>query len=373
MLELREGDLDAFFRTPFAVYGAASPYVSPFRADLARFLDSGANPLFRHFGAHRFYTAHRDGRPVGRIVAHVHRASNERHGTRSSCFGYFDCADDLEAARLLLAQAEAFGREQGADELVGSFNLTAMQQMGVMTEGFENAPYTDQVYGPPHLPRLLAECGFTPFFPMSTFEVDLTRLDPETLVGDRQRDLLADPQLRWETLRRRRFTAQAAAVRQVLNEGFDRNPLFVPPTEEEFLFQTKDLMWIVDERISCLVHARLDDGERPVGTVVCIPDLNPFLRATGSRLGPFTPWHFLRSRWRRKRAVIVFYSVSPAFQNRGLNGAMLYRVTSALRAAGYERLGITWIADVNPASLRQTERLGARRLHRLHLFRKEIR
>ena len=368
MLELREGDLDAFFRVPFAAYGTESLYVSPFKADLARFLDPEANPLFRRFGARRFFTAHHDGRPVGRIVAHLHHPSNERHGLRRSYFGYFDCADDREAAGLLLAQAEAFGREHGAAELAGNFNLTAMQQMGVMTEGFENAPYTDQVYGPPHIPRLLEEHGFEPFFPMSTFETDLTRFDPATLLGDRQKALLADPGFRWETMVRRRFARQALEVCRVLNEGFDNNPLFVPLTEEEFLFQTKDMMWIVDERISCLVH----HGDEPVGTVVCIPDLNPFLRATGSRFTPLTPWHFLRSRWRRRRAVIIFYSVSPDFQNRGLNGAMLYRVAAALKAAGYERLAITWIADVNAASLRQVERLGARRLHRLHLFRKAI-
>lgn len=368
MLELQEGDLDSFFRTPFAVYGAQSLYVSPFKADLARWLDAEANPLFRRFGARRFFTVHRDGLPVGRIVAHVHRASNERHGTQRSGFGFFDCADDAEAARLLLDRAQAFGREQGATEIAGSFNLTAMQQMGVMTEGFENAPFTDQVYGPPHVPRLLAEHGFEPFFPMSTFEVDLARLDPAALLRDRERALLADPGLTWETLRRRSFAVQARGVRQVLNEAFDPNPFFVPLTEEEFHFQTGEMMWIVDERISCLVR----EGERTVGTVVCIPDLNPFLRATGSRLGPLTPWHFLRSRWRRKRAVIIFYAVSPSHQGRGLNGAMLHRVTSALKAAGYERLGITWIADVNLASLRQVERLGARRLHRLHLFRKAI-
>ncbi|HET9228052.1 MAG TPA: GNAT family N-acetyltransferase [Thermoanaerobaculia bacterium] len=360
MLELREGDLDAFFRVPFDVYGPESLYVSPFRSDLARWLDAGANPLFRRFGARRFFTAHRDGRPVGRIVAHIHRASNERHGTRRSCFGFFDCADDPEAAGLLLGQAEAFGREEGADEIAGNFNLTAMQQMGVMTEGFENAPYTDQVYGPPHIPRLLAGHGYEPFFPMSTWEVDLTRL----LLESRE----ADPGLRWERLRRRTFAEQTRGVRQVLNEAFDRNPFFVPLTEEEFLFQTREMMWIVDERIACLVR----DGERTVGTVICIPDLNPFLRATGSRLGPLTPWHFLRARLRRKRAVIIFYAVSPSHQNRGLNGAMLHRVISSLQAAGYERLGITWIADVNLPSLRQVERLGARRLHRLHLFRKAL-
>ena len=47
-------------------------------------------------------------------------------------------------------------------------------------------------------------------------------------------------------------------------------------------------------------------------------------------------------------------------------------VVTALKGAGYTQLGITWIADVNAASLRQVERMGARLLHRLHLFRKPL-
>ena len=366
--ELREGDFEAFFEAPARAYGVESLFVSPLESDLRRFLDARANPLFAHFGARRFYTVHRDGASLGRIVAHVHRASNERHGTKRSSFGYFDCADDLEAARALLGAAEDFGRREGCTEVAGAFNLTAMQQCGIVTDGFEGVPYSDQVYNPPHLPRLLEACGYERFFPMRTIEVDLARLDPETLLGPKQRAALADPSLRWESIRARGIERLLKQVRLVLNDGFDKNPMFVPLTDEEFLFQAKDLMWVLDARISALVHG--PDG--PAGAVVCIPDLNPLLRAVRSRLGWSAPFHWLRFRLRRRRAVIVFYSVAHAHQSRGLNGAMLYRVTSALKKAGYETLGITWIADVNAASLRQAEKLGGRTLHRLHLFKKAL-
>jgi RimJ/RimL family protein N-acetyltransferase len=108
------------------------------------------------------------------------------------------------------------------------------------------------------------------------------------------------------------------------------------------------------------------------GVVVCIPDLNPFMKAIGGEYGWRAPFEFVKHRLSRKRAVIIYYSTAAAHQGRGLNTAMLYRVLTNLREAGYETLGVTWIADVNGASLRQMEKLGARRLHRLHLFRKAI-
>jgi GNAT superfamily N-acetyltransferase len=137
---------------------------------------------------------------------------------------------------------------------------------------------------------------------------------------------------------------------------------------EEYLFQAGEMMWILDPRLSVIVSWR----GQPAAVIVCIPDLNPFLKASGSRLGLMTPWHFMRHRLTRDRAVIIYYSVIPELHGRGLNGAMLGKLVASAKAAGYRTLGTTWIADVNEASLRQMQRMGAKPLHRLHLFRKDL-
>jgi hypothetical protein len=55
-----------------------------------------------------------------------------------------------------------------------------------------------------------------------------------------------------------------------------------------------------------------------------------------------------------------------------VNPVVLRRVVLALKAAGYETLGNTWIGDTNTASLAQKQKSNARPLHRLHLFRKNL-
>ena len=95
-LNLKKDDFQAFFEAPFNAYGEVSPYVSPLKADLKRFLDRGRNPLFQGASDLCFFTAHRDGRAIGRITAHVHAESNALHGVNWGYFGYFDCADDAE-------------------------------------------------------------------------------------------------------------------------------------------------------------------------------------------------------------------------------------------------------------------------------------
>ncbi len=369
MITLRNGDRAAAFAVPGNVYPADSPYVSPMRGDLDRILDPARNPLVTQgHGRFELFTAHRGDVPVGRIVAAIHDASNARHGTNRAQFGFFDCGDDGEVASALLGAAEAWARARGASEIAGNFNLTAMQMTGVVTAGFDATPYTDMMWTPPHIARLLGEHGYRPIFEMTTFDYDLDRLDPAMLLGPKQREILADPDYDWLSVTRRTFAARMEDARVVLNAGFDRNPMFVPLTPEEFNFQAGEMMWIMDFRLPVIVHHR----GKPVGALLCVPDMNPFIRDTKARIGISTPFHFLRHRLKRTRAVILLYSVDPEHQNRGLNGAMLFRLATALKQSGYKSVGGTWIADVNGASLRQAEKIGARPLHELGIFGKRI-
>jgi GNAT superfamily N-acetyltransferase len=369
MIELRTGDRRAAFDVPFHIYDTASPYVSPMWSDFDRFLDPARNPLAHPGqGAFQLFTAHRDGQPVGRIVAAVHEASNRRHGMRRGQFGFFDCADDPAVADALLRAAESWVRAHGCDEIAGNFNLTAMQMVGVVTQGYEHAPYTDMMWSPPHITRLLERAGYAAVFPMTTFETDLTQVDAAALVGPKQAAILADRSYSWRPIKRRDFKASMEDARVVLNDGFDRNPMFVPVSAEEYAFQAGEMMWVMDPRLSVVVHHE----DKPAGVIVCIPDLNPFVRACRSRLSLTTPWHFLKHRLTGDRAVIIYYAVAAGHQGAGLNGAMLSRLVAAAKSSGYRRLGTTWIGDVNQPSLRQMQRLGATPLHRLHLFHKPL-
>jgi GNAT superfamily N-acetyltransferase len=360
---LREGDVDAFFEAPFEIYDASLGYVSPLKSDIRRMLDPARNPLWTSGNPYSFWTVQRDGKLLGRIIALVHDQSNALHGTRRAQFGFFDCADDHEAATVLIDAATSFARDQEQTELIGNFNLTAMQQAGVQTGGFRAHAYTDMVVGPAHLPVLLKANGFEAVFPMTTFEIDLSQVAMPDVNGFAPSDGFD-----FAPVEKNVFPERMDEARRVLNDGFAANPMFVPLTPAEFEFQAGEMSAILDPRLSSVLHHK---GE-PIGTIICIPDLNGFLAATRSRIGLTTPFHYLRYRLNRKRAVIIFYSVAQAWHGRGVMPAMLTRTIKALKDAGYERLGVTWIADQNAASLRQMEKLGGQPLQRLHLFRKHF-
>lgn len=368
-LTLREADFDAFFEAPFSAYGNDSPYVSPLKSDLRRFVDATQNPLMSGPGQGKltYFTAHRQGRVIGRITAHIHGASNRQFGEARGYFGYFDCADDPEAAAVLLSAAEEWCRARGMVEIAGNFNLTAMQQIGVVTDGFDHAPYLDQIWSPPHIAQQLEAHGYRAEFPMTTFEVDVQGT-PLPALGPKQQAILDDPDFAFAPITRATIPQRMEEARLILNASFARNPMFVPVSAQEFHFQAKDMKWVMDPRISAVLH---HEGQ-PAACIICVPDLNPFLRRIRSRMGIAAPFHFLRHRWGNRRGVLIFSGVVPHLQGQGVNPLVLHRVFKAAQQAGYSHMGNTWIGDDNGASLAQKEKAGATRMHRLHLFRKAL-
>lgn len=365
MIELKEKHLNSFFEAPFKVYPPSFPYVSHLKTDLARFL-SIQNPLFRSEKDFNFFTAIRDNQIVGRIVCHIHQASNEKYNLKRAYFGFFDCVDDVEVAKTLLQKAEEFALSRDCNEIAGNFNLTAMQQIGVVKKIHRNFHYMDQVFAPEYISTLLEACGYQDFFPIITHEVDIQKFDVDSLLGDKQKQIMANPDFQLKNLKNVSLDEIIEAMRICLNNGFNDNPMFVPLTREEIYFQAKDMMLILDKEISVIAEYQ----GKPIGALVCLPNLNPFLKNIKSRFGLSTPYYFLKQRFEKESAIIIYYSVFKEFHSMGLNGVMLHKAMSALKKGGYKTLGGTWISLDNKASIRQAEKLGAQTMHELCLYRK---
>ncbi len=110
-LQIIEQDFGSFFEVPFQVYPSDFPFVSEFKDDLKRFL-STKNPIFKNPKNFTYFTAIRNGKPVGRIVCHIHTESNLKYNWKKSYFGYFDLENNLETAQALLKKAEEFGLKE---------------------------------------------------------------------------------------------------------------------------------------------------------------------------------------------------------------------------------------------------------------------
>lgn len=366
-MEIKEKDFKSFFETPFAIKGKNSLYASPYKADLKNIL-SIKNPIFSSENDFTFYTILENKLPVGRISVHIHHAFNERFNMKKCYFGYFECVNNQSIANTLFNLAESWARKKGMEFLSGNYNVTAMQEMGVMTKGFRNEPYIAQSYSEFYYSDLLIDAGFTGSFPMSTYEIDLVSFNPEVLLNTKQQTILNNPEYEFIPIDSVVLKSENEAILTIFNKGFEDNPMFVPISPKEFEFQAEGLVHFMDKHISFLVKYK----KKPVAVSIHIPDINPFLRATESRFGINTIYQFIKTKLVRGRALCLFASVLPEFQDQGIVGAISYTAIKAMKKRGYKKLGITWISEDNMASLKKMENLQARKLHDLLIYEKHL-
>src|SRR5262249_32962299 len=111
-------ELRQFIDLPWRIYNATDhpQWVPPLRIAVRDALDRKANPFYKS-AERELFLALRDGKPVGRIAAIENRAHNDFHKDRVGFFGFFECADDQEAAGALLKAAEGWLRGRGLDTM----------------------------------------------------------------------------------------------------------------------------------------------------------------------------------------------------------------------------------------------------------------
>src|SRR5262249_45347508 len=143
--------------------------------------------------------------------------------------------------------------------------MTPAQEMGLLVEGFDEAPAVDMVYTAPYYPQLLHAAGLRPVYPMRTLRVDdISRIDPNSLLGPREQRLLASGRLRIRGVNARRLDAEIELIHSLAVEAFARHRYFVPPTLEEFDFQVAPFRRLLDLDLALIAEL---EGE-PCGFVI---------------------------------------------------------------------------------------------------------
>jgi GNAT superfamily N-acetyltransferase len=362
------GDRRTFVRLARDLYPPGSPWVRPLDRTVLDSLHPTRNPFYRD-GVGRAFLARRDGRLVGRVLAHVWRRHQRLHGECVGYFGLFECADDAEAAAALLGQAAEVARAEGCRLLRGPFNMTAAQEIGTLTAGHDRPPAIDMVYTPPWHPALLESAGFRPCLHMQTWRnEDIRALRVEEVLPPPRRAALQAAGVTARPLRARHKDEDMELVRELINAAFLGNWCFVPITRAEWEFQVGPLLPLLDGELVLLAEAH----GVPVGTCFAVPDFNQLLRRlNGSLLAPAALFTLLRRR-PADDALIVLIAVRKQYQGLGVIRLLNAELVRALQRRGYRGLGCTWVAADNGPSRAQMGPLGMRPWHDLAMYEREI-
>ncbi|MCZ7438167.1 GNAT family N-acetyltransferase [Micromonospora sp. WMMC241] len=302
------------------------------------------------------------GAVVGRTTVHTDADLDAKLGRRCQLFGLTEFT--APAARGLF---DAIDAHAGADRdlLFGPVALLPNQAGGVITDGYDDRGFVDSAWNPPHYPAAYEASGFTRRFVSDTWICPVPTPDGSPPALGTQPDGARLELHRGDV---RRLDEQLDLLRGMLNDSFAQLGYYTAISEAQLRRQTDGLAHLLD---SSLLLYLTRDG-RPVGFVLCVPDISEFLVRVRGDLNPVNQVRLLATRRRyRREAVLIVKGVRPEFQGRGYQRLLSAHLHHHLHAGGYTTLRSTYVGRDNPASAAQYRRLGGRPLHGYTFYARE--
>ncbi|MEZ5014285.1 MAG: hypothetical protein R2794_08340 [Chitinophagales bacterium] len=156
-----------FHRLPHRIYRDDRNWIAPLKQDVERIF-SEKNPWLQEHIAERYLLLDGD-RILGRMAISARKEQDENALLRLGRMGFYECADDPEAAALLLQKAEYRLQELGCNAMDAPVNFGSRDRWwGLLTEGFVPPVYGLQ-YARPYYKKQFIDFGFQTYFEQYTY------------------------------------------------------------------------------------------------------------------------------------------------------------------------------------------------------------
>lgn len=373
-LEIREVSgrkaLDTFIRVPWKIYKDDPNWVPPLLAE-RRDAFSSKHPYFKH-ALWRAWVAYRNGEPVGRISAQIDDLYVKQYDTKTGFFGLIEAPDDDEVFSALFQAAEDWLRSQDIKEVIGPFNLSINQDLGVLVEGFGSPPYVMTGHAPPYYGAAIERCGYRPAQDLLAYG-----LDGGTLAIPRVMRALIErsgDRIKVRDMSSRSREDELNSMRDIFNDAWENNWNFTPFTADEFNLVGKEILLAAPKNFIQIAEV---DGE-DAAFIVLLPNINEAIADLDGRLLPFG-WAKLF--WRLKvefpkSARVALMGVRQKYQNTRFGPALAYMIINAVmeagKAKGLERVEMSWILDHNHGVRNIIESIGGQITKRYRMYEKEL-
>ena len=362
-------DLKDFLRLPWEVYGNDPNWVPPLLNMQAGMLTPGKHSFWN--GAEReLFVARRGDRTVGRIAAIIDARHNELHRVKMGAWGFFECLPDPEAAGALFTRAEAWLREKGVESVRGPLNPSLNYEAGLLIQGFDSPPTFMMTYNPPYYLELVRGCGYRKEKDLLAYRVDRTYTPPSWSVEMGER-LAAKHQFGVQVFKSRgAIKERAQDIRLIYNECWADNWGFVPMSPEEGEEMVREMLPIVD--LEMCFFLTCDD--RPVGVVLIVPDINPFLKRLDGKLGISALVKRFRY-WSKDITGLrgLIFGVKPELRQMGLPFVAFHHLVGLWkRKTQYEYVELGWNLEDNFAINRLYEDAGVPPSKRYRIYAKTL-
>jgi hypothetical protein len=361
--------LNNFIRVLWALYKDDPAWVPPLMLE-RRMQLAPSNPYFEH-ADYSSWIAYRDRTPVGRISAQIDQLHLDRYQDATGFFGMLEAENNSETFQMLMDTAETWLRKKGMRRVMGPFNLSINQELGMLVDGFDTPPMVMMGHGRPYYAPRIEENGYRKEKDLLAYIIDSDFKPPPAM-----RAIMARAKKRVQTrsLRKSDFKEELKLIRDIFNDAWSQNWGFIPFTDPEFQHLGKDLKMLVDENLMSIAAV---DGE-PAAFMVLLPNINEVIRDLNGRLLPFG---WLKLLWRLKvkypkTARVPLMGVRCRYHDSLLGAALAFSMFASLKPPvikrGIKQVELSWILEDNKGMRNILETVGCRVYKTYRIYGKEL-
>jgi len=357
--------LREFIQLPYELYRDDRNWVPPLRMDERHKLDRARHPFWGH-AAGEILLARRDGKVVGRMVAIHDRLWEETHGEKAAYWGWFECANDREAAAALFDAAASWAKGRGCTRLIGPMSPNPSDLIGTQITGFDGPPVIMMPYNPPYHDELIAACGNRKWKDLVAWLLDSPEI-PERLERIMPR-IEARGGFKLREIDLKDYDNEVRRFAELYNHFERVNELYTPMTPPEVVQLAKDLRPALDPSVVFFVEV---EGKL-VGASLGIPNINIGLRAAYGRLFPFGLFRLLAARRSIHLIRVLSMGVHEDYRNRGIDLAMYYYSYKRGVPKGYFGAEMSWVEEDNVTMTNTAIKLGGKPYRKYRVYQRDL-
>ncbi len=329
-----------FVRYPRELYKNDSNYRSLPDLVVLKDLFPRTNPWFEH-GEAQLFVARRGNKIVGRLTAHIDQEHLKYHNDKTGFFGFFECENDPQTAKMLLGVAEDWCKKRGMEHIRGPFSFSTNQSCGTLVDGFDTPNYIMMPHGRRYYQELFEAAGYANAMDMYSWRY--VREDPAEQVQQIADAVAQHPGLVVRQVDMKDLEKDIGIIMDIFNDAWAKNWGYVPMTESELRAMVSEFRLIADPAM-CLI-AEVDG--KPAAMCVALPNLHEVSHAIDGKLFPLglakAAYHLKVKRPKTFRQVLL--GVKREYRGSSLGGLSLLLYVTIHRnakARGYVEAEASW-------------------------------
>ncbi|HKJ27543.1 MAG TPA: GNAT family N-acetyltransferase [Anaerolineales bacterium] len=341
-------DVNRWVDFPYHLYENHPYYVPMLKGGVRKLLDKTSHPFYEHSDAD-FFIAEKNSEVQARICVMENRHYNEHQNEKAAFFGYFDCAENIEAARAVFRAACEWAAARGLETVYGPKGLLGAAAGGQLVEGFDLRAALDITYNYPYYDAYIKDSGFEQHRDLLSGYIQRTGEDniPDRVrrIAERMAERGGFWARRFKT--KNELRALVPQIGEMHRRAFVETPNYYPMTDAEFEMMAEELIMVADPKLITLVMKE----DEIIGFVFTYPDISGGLQKAKGSLFPFGWWHILQARKKNRWVIMNGVGILPEYQGRGANAVLYLEIARTILQSQYHRAELVQVGLENKRSM----------------------